>query len=121
MQHDEEVQRRREDMEAQVERATAQNRHLQDDVKAVRAEVRERTERADRLKIKYDHMIKALGGGGGSGEGEDKKSEEGKDKEGFQSSDLDQGLDYHSNFAPELIIQQLAKQMKHSQFRPQKV
>ena len=86
MQHDEEVQRRREDMEAQLERATAQNRHLQDDVKAVRAEVRERTERADRLKIKYDHMIKSLGGGGGEGE---EKSEEGKDKVAVQTSDLD--------------------------------
>ena len=50
----------------------------QDDVKAVRAEARERAEAADRLKIKYDYMIKSLGGGG---EGkEDKKSEEGKEK-----------------------------------------
>ena len=44
MGHDEDVQRRREDMEAQAERATAQHRHLQDDVKAVRMEARERTE-----------------------------------------------------------------------------
>ena len=42
--HDEDVQRRREEMEAQAERATAQHRHLQDDVKAVRMEARERTE-----------------------------------------------------------------------------
>ena len=51
----------------------------QDDVKAVRAEARERAEAADRLKIKYDYMIKSLGGGGGEGK-EDKKSEEGKEK-----------------------------------------
>ena len=30
MGHDEDVQRRREDMEAQAERATAQHRHLQE-------------------------------------------------------------------------------------------
>ena len=81
MRHDEEVQRRREEMEAQAERATAQQRHLQDDVRAVRAEARERAEQADRLKIKYDYMIKSLGGGGGaSGSNEEKKSEEGRDK-----------------------------------------
>ena len=85
MRHDEEVQRRREEMEAQAERATAQQRHLQDDVRAVRAEARERAEQADRLKIKYDYMIKSLGGGGGGGGGasgsnEEKKSEEGRDK-----------------------------------------
>ena len=51
----------------------------QDDVKAVRAEARERAEAADRLKIKYDYMIKSLGGGGGDGK-EDKKSEEGKEQ-----------------------------------------
>ena len=51
----------------------------QDDVKAVRAEARERAEAADRLKIKYDYMIKSLGGGAGEGK-EDKKSEEGKEK-----------------------------------------
>ena len=79
MRHDEEVQRRREEMEAQAERATAQQRHLQDDVRAVRAEARERAEQADRLKIKYDYMIKSLGGGA-SGSNEEKKSEEGKDK-----------------------------------------
>ena len=48
-------------------------------MKAVRAEARERAEAADRLKIKYDYMIKSLGGGGGEGK-EDKKSEEGKEK-----------------------------------------
>ena len=55
----------------------------QDDVKAVRAEARERAEAADRLKIKYDYMIKSLGGrggGGGNGNNEENKSEEGKDK-----------------------------------------
>ena len=49
----------------------------QDDMKAVRAEARERAEAADRLKIKYDYMIKSLGGGEGK---EDKKSEEGKEQ-----------------------------------------
>ena len=87
MRHDEDVQRRREEMEAESERATAQQRHLQDDVRAVRAEARERAEQADRLKIKYDYMIKSLGGKG-SGKEEVKKSEEGKDKVSNLESDL---------------------------------
>ena len=98
MRHDEEVQRRREEMEAQAERATAQQRHLQDDVRAVRAEARERAEQADRLKIKYDHMIKSLGGGGGEGE---EKSEEGKDKVAKVNTST-----FH-NFSAKLILSML--------------
>ena len=47
-------------------------------------EARERAEQADRLKIKYDYMIKSLGEERGDKEG--KKSEEGRDK--VNNSDL---------------------------------
>ena len=47
-------------------------------------EARERTEGADRLKIKYDYMMKSLGG---NGKEEENKSEEGTDK--ASDSDLD--------------------------------
>ena len=47
-------------------------------------EARERAEQTDRLKIKYDYMIKSLGGE--RGDKEEKKSEEGRDK--VSESDL---------------------------------
>ncbi len=79
MREDEETQRRRGELESQRELAATQQRHLQDDLRAIRTEIRERRDQADKLKIKYDYLVKALSGrtkvpgGEGAPESEEKE------------------------------------------------
>lgn len=56
-----EAKKERAELISQKELLMAQQKHLREDVRIVQAEIRERKERADKLKIKYHHMIKAMG------------------------------------------------------------
>jgi chromosome segregation ATPase len=62
MKDSEEVLRRRAELESQREMTSAQHRHLQDDLRAVRSEVRERAEQTSKLRVKYGYLVKSLGG-----------------------------------------------------------
>ncbi len=57
----EQLREQRADMESKKELYTAQSRCLKDELSTIRSEIRSRQDRTNKLKIRYEHTVKALG------------------------------------------------------------
>jgi chromosome segregation ATPase len=57
----EQLREQRTDMESKRELYTAQSRCLKDEISTIRCEIRDRKDKVEKLKIRYDTSVKALG------------------------------------------------------------